>query len=444
MKTSKIVTAARPTSVRWRVLGILMLMSFIAYVLRTNLSFAAPEMMADLALSEMQWGYVTAAFTAGYAIFQFPGGILGDRFGPRRVLTAIAVLWGLLTAATSAIPGQDGSSALLVVGSLFVVRFLVGAVHAPTFPVVNASVVRWFPPGGWALPTGLSSTGLTLGAAAGAVAVPMLVSAYGWRVAFVVIAPLGILTAILWGWYVRDNPRDHPAVNDAEADLILAGRDEVELHRSAGPVEEGASANWLRVLRNRDVLFLTLSYSSMNFVFYIVFSWFFYYLVEVRQFSTTDAGFVASAQWIAGALGASLGGWLGDRMCRRFGLRWGYRWPVIIGMGVSAVLLLVGALHSSAAIAVSAMVLLFFFNQLTEGPYWATSIAVGDQQAGAAGGVMNTGANAMGIVNALLVPWLAMVFGWHAAIGSAALFALLGIGFMLLVRADRPIGSEAS
>jgi len=444
MKTTSNDSAARPTTVRWRILGILVVMSFIAYVLRTNLSFAAPEMMADLALSEMQWGYVTAAFTAGYAIFQFPGGILGDRFGPRRVLTAIAITWGLLTAATSAVPGNDGAGVALIIGSLFVVRFLVGALHAPTFPVVNASLVRWFPPGGWALPSGLSSTGLTLGAAAGAVVVPMLVSQYGWRVTFVVIAPLGIVSAILWWWYGRDNPREHPGVNDAEAELILAGREEEDLHVSGQAATAGAgAASWLRVLRNRDVLFLMLSYSSMNFVFYIVFSWFFYYLVEVRQFSATDAGFVASAQWIAGALGASLGGWLGDRMCRLLGLRWGYRWPVIIGMGVSAVLLLVGALHPSAVIAVTAMVLLFFFNQLTEGPYWATSIAVGGQQAGAAGGVMNTGANVMGIINALLVPWLAMVFGWHAAIGSAAIFAVLGIGFMLLVRADRPVGHEA-
>jgi len=273
----------------------------------------------------------------------------------------------------------------------------------------------------------------------------MMVSQYGWRTTFVVIAPLGIFIALFWAWYARDNPRQHPHVNAAEADLILSGRDEEELHHpgQANPGAAGKSS-WLLVLRNRDVLFLMLSYSSMNFVFYIVFSWFFYYLVEVRQFSTTDAGFVASAQWIAGALGASLGGWLGDRMCRRIGLRWGYRWPVIIGMGVSAVLLLVGALHPSAVIAVAAMVLLFFFNQLTEGPYWATSIAVGDQHAGAAGGVMNTGANVMGIINALLVPWLAMVFGWHAAIGSAAAFALLGIGFMLLVRADCPVGQELS
>jgi hypothetical protein len=88
-------------------------------------------------------------------------------------------------------------------------------------------------------------------------------------------------------------------------------------------------------------------------------------------------------------------------------------------------------------VAVSALVLCFFFNQRNEGPYWATSVAVGGRHAGAAGGVMNTGANLMGIVNALLVPTIAQTFGWTIAIASGAVFALAGIGFMLGVRADR-------
>jgi len=437
MKTTSMQTVSSPSFVRWKILLILALASFISYVLRTNLSFAAPEMMADLGLDEIQWGWVLAGFTVGYALFQFPGGILGDRLGPRRVLTVIAVLWALLTVITSLVPGQETSSTWVIIATLFLVRFLVGAVHAPIFPVVNASIVRWFPVGGWALPSGLTSTGLTLGGAAAAIVVPLVIIQLGWRATFLCIAPLGLLTAIIWWRYSRDDPADHPGVNDAEVELIKAGWKSEEL---PGEEQTGAdNADWLRVLKNRDVLFLMLSYSSMNFVFYIVFNWFFYYLVEVREFSATDAGFVASAQWIAGAAGAALGGWSCDRMCRTLGLRWGCRWPVIIGMTVSAALLLVGALHPNAFIAVSSMVLLFFFNQLNEGPYWATSIAVGGRHAGAAGGVMNTGANVMGVVNALLVPFFAHAFGWTFAIASGAIFALLGVVFMLLVRADHTI-----
>lgn len=437
MKTTTSSTNRKASSIRWRILLILALASFISYVLRTNLSFAAPEMMADLGLSEVQWGYILAAFTAGYAIFQFPGGVLGDRFGPRRVITAIAVMWAVLTFATSLMPGGDGFSATLIIASLFIVRFLVGAAHAPVFPVMNASISRWFPPGGWALPLGLVSTGLTLGGAAAAIAVPVLITQFGWRMAFVCLAPLGLLVAALWWWYSRDNPEDHPAVNDAELDLIQGGRGE-----APGATDSAGSdgqPDWWRVLKNRDVLLLMLSYSCMNFVFYIVFNWFFYYLVEVRSFSATDAGFVASAQWVAGAAGAATGGWLCDQLCSRLGLRWGCRWPVVIGMAASGALLMIGAFHPSQFIAVSALVLCFFFNQLNEGPYWASSVAVGGRHAGAAGGVMNTGANVMGVMNAILVPLFAHAFGWTFAIASGAGFALLGIVFMLLVRADQTV-----
>jgi ACS family glucarate transporter-like MFS transporter len=424
----------KPTAIRWRILFILVLASFVSYFLRSNMSIAAPTMIDELNLTEIQWGWILAAFTAGYALFQFPGGILGDKFGPRRVLTAIAILWAVLTVVTSLVPGPESGSTAMIIGSLIVVRFLVGVSHAPIFPVMNASIVKWFPVGSWALPHGLSSTGLTLGAAASAVLLTWMITQFDWRISFIAIAPLGLISAVLWWWYARDNPEDHPSVNEEEVELIRVNRDRPG--ESAG--NEGL-ADWLRVLKNRNVLLLTLSYASMNFVFYIVFNWFFYYLVEVREFSAADAGFVASAQWIAGAAGAAAGGWLGDRMCRRFGLRWGCRWPVIIGMVVSAALLSVGAFHPNPTIAVAMLVLCFFFNQLNEGPYWATSIAVGGKQAGAAGGVMNTGANAMGFVNALLVPFFALTFGWTFAISSGAIFALIGAALMLMVRADQSV-----
>ena len=424
----------KATSIRWRLLGILVSVSFVSYLLRSNVSIAAPAMMADLGLTEIEWGWILAAFTAGYAIFQFPGGILGDRFGPRRMLTAIAVLWCILTIATTLVPGQETASTGLIIVSLLLVRFLVGVVHAPIFPVMNVSIMRWFPVGGWAFPTGLSSTGLTLGFAATAPVLAWMITQYGWRFSFIILSPFGFLIAALWWWYARDWPAEHPAINQMEVDLI---RDQ----RSFAKDDEDASPAWWRVLKNRDVILLMLSYSCMNFVFYEVFNWFFYYLVEVKQFSIQAAGFVTSSQWIAGAVGAALGGWVCDKLCKRLGLRWGCRWPVIVGMVASAALLIVGAMHSNPWVAVAMLALCFFFNQLTEGAFWATSIAIGGIHAGAAGGVLNTGANIMGIFNAILVPLFAHAFGWTFAIASGAIFALIGATLMLFVRADRPLDS---
>jgi ACS family glucarate transporter-like MFS transporter len=419
-----------PTHVRWRILAILILLSFVSYLLRGNLSIAAPTMIADLQLSEIQWGWVMAMFPLGYALFQFPGGLLGDRYGPRRVLTLIVIAWATLIVVTSFVPSAQVASAVVILAALMSIQFLVGAAHAPVFPVVSATIERWFPKGSWAFPNGLSSSGLTLGLAGTASLLPWLMGQFGWRVSFLVLAPAGFIGAALWWWYGRDNPSLHPSVNKAEAELIAQDR--------APPVERHShTPAWLRVLKNRDALLLTLSYSSMNFVFYVVFSWGFYYLVTVRGFAAQEAGFLTSAQWICAGAGAALGGWFGDYLCRKIGLRWGYRVPILTGMLVSAALLLGVAFHPSAYAAAFMLGLCFFFNQCTEGAYWGSSIAVGGRHAGAAGGLMNTGANLMGFINALLLSLVADAFGWTVAIAIGAAFAVLGAAFILLVRCDR-------
>ncbi|MDA1063019.1 MAG: MFS transporter [Proteobacteria bacterium] len=421
-----------PTNVRWRIFVILSLASFIAYVLRGNLSIAAPEMIKDLQLSEIQWGWVMAAFTTGYTIFQLPGGVLGDRMGPRKAITLLCIFWTILTIVTAVVPGTDAASATLIIGSLIAVRFLVGMFQAPIFPIINTAICRWFPPGGWGLPCGLNNASLTLGIAVSAPVLAWLIADYGWRVSFWIIAPIGLIVAALWWWYSRDFPAEHAAANEAEVALINANRPEIVSTPTLPP-------GWVRVLKDRNILLLTLSYAFSNFVFYSAFSWWFYYLVEVRAFNSSTAGYATSSQWIAGALGAVLGGWLCDRLCRKVGLRWGSRWPIIIGQVLVAAAVVIGAYHGNAVVAVACLALAFFAQQLTESAYWNSSIAIGNQLAGAAGGVLNTGGNAMGIVNALLVAWFAQVFGWPFAIASGAIFALIAAALLLFVRSDQPV-----
>jgi ACS family glucarate transporter-like MFS transporter len=425
----------RPTFVRWRILGLLGALSFTSYLLRGNLSIAAPAMMADLHLTEIQWGWVMSAFPLGYALFQFPGGVWCGRIGPRKALMLIAVAWGALIALTSTIPSGNVASIGLILTCLMTMQFMVGVAHAPVFPVVAASIERWFPVGGWALPNGLTSSGLTIGLAVTASALPWLIGSYGWRLSFILLAPFGFAVAALWWWYARDRPSQHRSANAAEVALISAGRDPAELADGNG-IASSTQPAWLRVLKNRDALLVTMSYACMNFVFYVVFSWGFYYLVKVRGFSEQDAGFLTSAQWLGAGIGAAIGGWVCDRLCRRLGLRWGCRWSIVVGLLASAALLLGVAFHPRAEVAAVMLGLCFFFNQTTEGPYWATATAIGGRHAGAAGGLLNTGANLMGFVNALLLAVVADALGWTVAIAIGAVFAVIGAGLILLVRAD--------
>jgi len=419
--------------VRWVILALLFVASFVAYVLRTNMSIAGENIMDDLGLSKIQLGMVFSAFAWGYAIFQFPGGVFGDIVGSRRALSFIAVLWGILTLATGLVPGTALASTTFILATLIGLRFLVGVTQAPLFPVFGGGTIgRWFPVSGWALPNGLGSTGLTLGAAATAPLVAWLMGQFGWRESFFLTAPMAFLVAGVWWWYARDDPADHPRVSQHELDLINADRP---------PPEEAVEDRtaWKRVLKNRDILLLTASYFCMNYVFYIFFNWFFIYLVDVREFEILEGGFYAAAPWVVGAVAASAGGLWCDRLCRRVGPRWGYRIPGIVGLSLVAVLLVLGATAKDPYLAVVLLSLSFGSTQLTEGAYWAATISVAGKHASAAAGVLNTGGNVVGGIGALLVPITAEAYGWVPALATGSVFALLGVGLWLLVRADTPM-----
>ncbi len=421
------------THVRWVILALLFMASFVAYMLRTNMSIAGESMMGDLGLSKIQLGMVLSAFAWGYAIFQFPGGIFGNIVGYRRALTIIAVSWGILTLATGLIPGTSLASITIILTTLIVLRFLMGVVQAPLFPVAcGGTIGTWFPVSGWAFPNGLTSTGLTLGAAATAPLVVWLMETLGWRQSFILTAPSAFLIAGVWWWYARDNPADHPRVSKKELDLINANRPSPEK-----AIEDKAA--WKQVLKNRDILLLTVSYFCMNYVFFIFFNWFFIYLVDVRKFEILEGGYFAAAPWMFGAVAASVGGFLCDRLCKRVGPRWGCRIPGIVGLSLAAGLLFLGATAKNPYLAVVFLSLSFGCTQLTEGPYWAAAIFVSGKNASAATGVMNTGGNVAGGIGALFVPITAEAFGWVPSLATGSLFAMIGVGLWLFIRADKPM-----
>ena len=415
-----------------------MVASFVAYVLRTNLSIAAPAMIADLGISEIELGFVLSAFALGYTIFQFPGGVFGDRVGPRLAIAWMALSWGLLTLATAGVPDATLLPASGIVAALVAVRFLVGVVQAPVFPVMTGGLVsNWFPVAGWGLPNGLSSTGLTLGAAASGPLIVWLTAEVGWRGSFLATAPIAFLLAGVWWWYVRDHPRQHAAVAPAEVALIEAGRAPPEVAAR----EKGA---WKKALANREILLLTASYFCMNYVFYLFFNWSFYYLEAERGFEAEHAGWLFSAQWILGAAGATLGGLSCDRLMRRFGLRQGTRILPIVGLVSSGALLAAGAVAADPLVAVALLAASFGFTQLTEAAFWAATIAVAGRHAAAAAGVLNTGGNVPGAVGGVLVPVVAAALGWTFAVASGGLLAMVGAALWLWIRADRPMEAEAA
>jgi len=421
--------ASIPT--RWRFFSILFLLSFMSYQLRQNVHVAGEFMMPELGLSEIEMGWVYAAFIWGYALFQIPGGALGKRFGSRRTLLVAGLLWLLTAALTAVLPGLVFTSSIGIIGSLLFIRFLTGLSHAPMFPIQAAAVERWFPVGHWALPNSLSSTGLTLGAALTQPLVAVVVVYWGWRASFFIFIPFGLMTLGLWWWYARDAPELHPNVTAAE--LLLIQRQREHLTQDAGDLP------WRALLSNRETGLLTLAYFSQCFVFYLFFTWFFHYLVVELGFTVLETGVLAALPWVTGAVTATIGGAVCDRLCRLLGPRLGCRIPAMMGLTASGGFLYLGLYAGDPYIAVALLSLCFAGTQFTEGAFWSAQTYVAGPYTAPACALMNTGGNLAGIIVAPLMPYLASHIGWVLALSTGGGVAFFGAAVWLWIRADVPL-----
>src|SRR4029079_16008666 len=179
-----------------RVCVLIAVASFVAYILRTNMSVAGAPLSEDLGLSQLQLGVILAAFAWAYAIFQFPGGVFGDLLGARRAVALLAVAWGLVNLAVALVPGRGTASTALVLSTLVGARILMGAAQAPFSPITGgATTCNWFPVSGWGLPGSLQNAGLTFGSAVAGPLIAWLTVRYGWRQSFVLTTPLAFAVA---------------------------------------------------------------------------------------------------------------------------------------------------------------------------------------------------------------------------------------------------------
>jgi len=426
--------AVRPTTVRWRVLVWIVVASIVAYVLRFNLSVAGPAMMRDLGLSEAQLGIVLGAFAWSYGLFQAPGGVFGERFGPRRAMTWMFIAWFATTAMMAMVP--RGWPVAASVTLLVVLRAAQGMVQAPIFPVTaGGSMFAWLPPKTWARANSLSTAGTTVGAALAGPGITWLVFAIGWRQSFFIVAPLGLVLALIWWRDYRDDPATHPGVNRAEVEQINADRP---------AVAHVAPIKWTGLLADRDLLFVTLSYFCTNYVFYLFFNWFFYYLTEIRHVSPTMGGYFTGAQWMVGAVTAVAGGVVCDRLSERYGPRIGCRATAIGGLVLSAPLLIAGTLATNPLVCVALLSLSFGCVQFVDGTYWAATMRIAGTQSQSATGMLNTGGNIAGGIGAMLVPVIAGSLGWTTAVASGAIFSIVAAALWLGVRPDLAMQSRAA
>jgi ACS family glucarate transporter-like MFS transporter len=407
--------ATPPSPLRWLILGLLFSISIVTYIDRVNISVTARQMMPALGLTEQEMGFVFSAFVIGYALFQIPGGWLGDRWGVRVVLMIALIWWSCFTAWTAIAATSFLAAPLGIVGALALVRFLLGVGEAAALPTFNRAVTDWLPPHERGRGIGIAIGGIGIGAAITPPVTAWIMVNYGWQSAFYLSSGIGFALAVIWWFLAADHPSHHPWHTHNEA---------VPSTTPAAPIRP--SIPWASLRRTPSVWWLTLSYACLGYVAYVYMSWFYLYLVNERGFSVLRGGLFAAAPFLAILISCPLGGWVTDRLAMRRGVTDGRRIVGMTGMGLAAGSIALGASAESPYLALASLSLGAGWLYFTVGAYWSSTSDLSPTHAGSLSGLMNMGANLGGAISPALTPWLAQRWGWGVSLGLAAFISLLG------------------
>lgn len=417
---------AAPTHARHWVIVFAVTLAVIQYIDRVAISQAAPLISADLSLSPQQMGWVFSAFTLAYALFEIPGGYLGDRIGPRRVLLRIVVWWSFFTAATGWVWNWS---------SLVATRFLFGAGEAGCFPNLTKAFNRWLP-----APERSRAQGIMwMSARWGGAAAPLLVYAClqfaDWRTTFLLFGGLGVVWAVIFHLWYRDDPRRHPAVNAAEAALLPA---------EPAPGSGHHLVPWGKLVRSRTVWCLCFQYAALSYAWYFYVTWFPTYLLKARGFDLKQSALLAGTPLLLGGCGALVAGWIAPHLARRLGSVRRARCGLGAGgLAASAALLLLSISTANPYWAVAFIALASFCTDLTLPGAWTTCMDVGGRFVGTLGGTMNMMGNFGGFLSPIVAGYLLQQTGsWTPAFHVTVAVYVLGAAAWLLLDPVTPLEAQ--
>jgi ACS family glucarate transporter-like MFS transporter len=444
----------RPSWVRWRIVALLLLFSFMSWFNRMSIQAAGDiHIIGHFQIDKPTFGLINTAFFLAYTLCMTPSGWLIDRVGAWRALVFMGLGSGLFVAATGLCgffargPGDAGTLLL----SLLTIRALMGAASAPIYPASGRITAHWIPLRQRATVNGMITCAAVVGNASTYMVFGFLIDKFTWPVAFVITGAATAALAIVWTLYATNRPEEHPAVNDAERNWISPGAaaplDDVPIRVGAAsraapdgvvqspalPVRldspdllhappERPATSWLRLLTNRSLIFLTLSYAAVGYFEYAAF-------FSMPDYLKTNAGLEEDQRRVCVgiinltmALGMPLGGLLSDRLQPVLGYRFGRAVVPAAGMTVGALFLGAGVLSSNPVLVVLWFALAMGALGTCEGPSWATAIELGGRRGGTSAGIFNTGGNVLGSAAPPLVPWIGArmaALGWGQGWGLA-------------------------
>ena len=405
--TSSRASSLLSSSARWRIVFMLMGFTALAHFNREGLAVAGGEVfIKQLGMTEVQMGWVYTSFLIVYTIAMLPGGWLIDRIGSAKSLTLLGLSMGTLVAVTGTLGWITLTSASLWIG-LLLIRGLTGACSAPLHPGAAHVASELMSARHRATANGMRTAGALIGIAFSYPVFGWLMDTFGWPLAFVISGATLMGFGLIWNGVVSPSlpaPQRMVSVESTPSD---------------------SRAEW-RLLGQRDLWLLTLSYAAYGYFQYLFFYWMDYYFTTVLKVPAIESRRVSFYIFLAMGAGMAIGGLSTDTLCKLFGPLRGRRCVVMTGMGLGALFALAAVNMTDLWSVATCLAISMGTLGMCEGVFWTTATDIGGEARGFSGAFMNTGGNVGGFISPVLTPFLAQTLGWPGAITVAC--AISGLG----------------
>jgi MFS family permease len=401
---------------RYQVLFVLSVLSMITFLDRIALSSASGNIMDELHISTVQWGWILGMFTIAYAAFEIPTGWLGDRFGGKRILIRVVLWWSFFTIMT----GFSSSFMMLLC-----VRFLFGMGEAGAYPNTSIVLSKWFP----VLERGRAQATIWGASRLGAALTPFLVlpiqQKYNWQTSFYVLGAVGVVWTLFWIFWHQEEPTSCKSISKEELEHILTKRDLTLNKKEASRISVWSG------FKSTNLWFLLSMYVCYAVGSYFFQSWFHTYLEKGRHIAKDQLIWASSIPYLLAAMGCFTGGWLSDIACLRWGKKWGRRIVPMVGLFVAGLCIIGAALIDDNLTAIIALGIGMAFMDLTAPVAWAVAMDLGGDKSGTISGSMNSAGLTGAYLSTIFFGYLAATYGYYLPVLYIGVIVFIG-GFIWL------------
>jgi ACS family tartrate transporter-like MFS transporter len=276
----------------WRLLPFLFVVYVVNYLDRINVGFAALQMQAQLGLSDRVYGLGAGIFFAGYFTFQLPSNLALTRVGARRWISAIMILWGVI------------SSCMIFVRTaheFYALRFLLGVAESGFFPGIILYLRSWFPASARARAMALFMTAIPISGVVGSPISGALLEVHTWRLAgwqwlFLIEGAPAILLGIATLSLLAERPESVTWLTSEQRVWLDT---ELQRERDTHP---DATLHWSAAFASRAVWLLTLVYCGLTTYMYGIVYFLPKLVRAVSAVSDFRIGLLAAVPYLAAAI----------------------------------------------------------------------------------------------------------------------------------------------